>query len=73
MNDIFKTAAGENVHYVDPAPMLFDRDGQTINYDQGRAIYRDDNHLTKWGVDRITPLLTSMLTDIEMLDAASKK
>lgn len=64
VNSIIDSSSSENVRFIDPAIPLFDRDGQTINYKNDRALCRDEDHLTKWGVEQIGPILDSVFTEM---------
>jgi peptidoglycan/LPS O-acetylase OafA/YrhL len=65
IESIFDSLSSKNIRFVDLQSVLFDRDGKTINYKDGRAIYRDNDHLTKWGVEQTMPLLDVMISEME--------
>jgi hypothetical protein len=60
----FESKVDYKIHFVDPAPLLFDENGLNVNYRGGRALYRDDNHLSRWGAEQIRPALEKMLLEI---------
>jgi peptidoglycan/LPS O-acetylase OafA/YrhL len=62
---IFRREAFNNVRFLDPAPFLFDGNGFTVNYSKGRSLYRDSDHLTKWGLESIRGLMTDALREIK--------
>ena len=51
---------------LDPVDQLFDENGMTLNYLDGRAIYRDDDHLTKWGLQQLRPAFYRLLKEIKI-------
>ena len=60
IESIFQSIPEEFVEFVDPAHLLFDDKGLTINYLEGRSVYRDNDHVTRWGAKRIRPILREM-------------
>jgi len=63
-NKIFRTLDSPRVHFVDASPLLYDSNGMTINYRAGRSLYRDRDHLTRWGAEQIRPALAQMFREI---------
>ena len=63
---IFAKINSPAVRILDPAPFLFDQEGWTINYFEGRSCYRDDDHLTRWGAELLKPLFTEMFTEMKL-------
>lgn len=61
---VFRSIAPGAVRFLDPAPMLFDDEQMTINYDGQRALYRDNDHLTRWGARRLEPLIEEIFGGI---------
>lgn len=64
INEVFQSVGYDSVRFVNPASLLFDSAQQTINYRGGRALYRDDDHLTRWGAEAISPLLRDMFHEM---------
>jgi len=61
VDEAFRSVSSPMLHFVDPSPFLFDENGYTINHLQERSIYRDDNHLTVWGLEQLEGPITDML------------
>ncbi|WP_417380254.1 acyltransferase family protein [Gimesia sp.] len=61
---VFQSVQSDSLRFVDPAPFLFDDDQNTINYQNGRALYRDNDHLTSRGAEAISPLFKEMFRKI---------
>lgn len=51
---------------LNPAEQLLDERGMTLNYLDGRAIYRDDDHLTKWGLQRLRPIFFDAMMEMKL-------
>lgn len=69
---IFNSLVSEElkVRFLDPAPYFFDHKGRHQTYFGGRSLYRDDDHLTRWGAERMRPLILNALTSIRPQPAA---
>ncbi|MDG2381615.1 MAG: acyltransferase family protein [Pirellulaceae bacterium] len=63
IEQLFRELDPDIVRFVDPAPLLFDSNQMTINYYEGRGVYRDRHHLSRWGAEQIKPLLEDMFRD----------
>lgn len=61
----FNSMASKNVEFVDPAPFFFNENGRTVNYDGGRAFYRDDDHLTKHGAEKLFGVLKQVFSKMK--------
>ena len=64
--EIFQRKVFRNVSFLDPAPFLFDSNGMTINYLDGRSVYRDNDHLTKWGLELLRPLVAEAMREMQL-------
>ena len=64
IESVWRALPAGSVRFIDPAPLLFDDEYRTVNYLGGRSVYRDDNHLSKWGAERIRPVLEKMFREI---------
>lgn len=66
-NEVFDSLAGDNsgVKWMDPSPYYFDLKGKLQTSFEGRAFYRDDDHLTRWGLQRLRPLVEDALMQIQ--------
>ena len=53
------------VRVIDPTPLLFDDQQMTRNYLEGRAVYRDSSHLTRWGGQHVRPVFETMFARIQ--------
>lgn len=65
--NIFQREFCSDVRFVDPAPFLFDGDGKIMNYLDGRSLYKDSNHLTRWGVQLLRPLFKESMLEMKRL------
>lgn len=67
VDTVLDTLAGDRVHVIDVAPMLFDQQGNLVIHQGNRFFFLDDNHLTFYGWQRIAdkalPLLDAALSD----------
>lgn len=63
-NTIFESL-GKKVHLVDVSEPLFDENDLTINYRDGRSLYRDNDHLSRAGGDAIKELLIAMFREMK--------
>ncbi|MFN9372732.1 MAG: acyltransferase family protein [Planctomycetaceae bacterium] len=52
---VFRDPRFAGVQFIDLSPALLDEQGRVRNYQQGRALYRDSNHLTRWGLEFLKP------------------
>ncbi|MDF1845046.1 MAG: SGNH hydrolase domain-containing protein [Rubripirellula sp.] len=64
VEEIFDVLKEEHVRFIDPAPLLFDDNQMTINYMEGRSVYRDKSHLTRWGGQCVRPVFEEMFDEI---------
>lgn len=73
-NRIFDSlvADGLNVKFIDPALYFFDAHHRHISLADGRAFYRDDDHLTKWGLERLRPLFRRVLSGMAAASTESQ-
>jgi len=69
---VFQSVRGDSVRFIDPAVLLFDNDQKTINYRGGRSLYRDNDHLTRWGAETISPLLSEMFREMSIPSPSSE-
>ena len=67
----FNTLNPSSARVIDPSPFFFDRAGRTTNCRDGRALYRDNDHLTKAGIGLLRPLIEQLFD--EMLGKTSAK
>jgi len=58
MDGVFQDPRLEGIRILDLAPALIEN-GEVLNYRDGRALYRDSNHLTRWGLKSLEPLFLS--------------
>lgn len=66
-------AAGESkVKFLNPSPYFYDANDLHQMSSDGRAFYRDDDHLTRWGLERLRPLFLKTLTSIRSQAAANQ-
>lgn len=63
---VFRPLQNGKTRFVDPAPLLFDQSGFTVNYRGGRALYRDKGHLTRWGAATIKPVISAMFAEMSL-------
>lgn len=63
---VFRELNRDVVRFVDPSRLLFDSNQETINYSSGRALYRDQHHLSRWGAERIKPIIEEMLREVAL-------
>ncbi|WP_417748265.1 acyltransferase family protein [Rosistilla oblonga] len=61
---VFDAFEDENVKFIDPARELFDDKKMTVNYLEGRSLYRDASHVTRWGGKCLRPVLDEMFSEI---------
>ena len=54
------------VRIVDPAPYLFDENGDVIIVRGGRSCYYDEDHLTSWGASALSPLFMEIFTEMKL-------
>jgi peptidoglycan/LPS O-acetylase OafA/YrhL len=66
IESIFQSIPDDLVQFIDPSPLLFDDKGLTINYLNGRSVYRDNDHVTKWGAEQIRPRLREMFQEMSV-------
>ena len=66
VDEIFDTLRSGPVRFVDLAPPLFDSQQMTVNYYYGRSLYRDHNHLTRWGTDQLKPILRETFRQMQL-------
>jgi hypothetical protein len=64
-NTVLEQLSGSPIRLIDPAPLLFDDQNMTVNYLNGRALYRDNNHLTRWGAQQLVPLMESIFREMQ--------
>ena len=64
-NSIFRGISSATLRLVDPAPCFFGSDGFTLNVQDGRSNYRDNDHLTRWGVERLRRFIMDILLEIK--------
>ena len=48
---------------IDPAELFFDDRGDSILLQGGKYLFKDDDHLSKWGAMRLLPLLQRVLAN----------
>ncbi len=60
----FQSLEFTNVRILDPSPEFFNELGRTINYLDGRSIYRDNDHLTKAGTELLRPMIEDMFDEM---------
>ncbi|MEL6897904.1 MAG: acyltransferase family protein, partial [Planctomycetota bacterium] len=58
---LLETVTGDHVRIIDPASHLFDATGRTIMEYEERSTYRDNDHLTDAGMQRLRPMFEKML------------
>ena len=65
-DQIFDSLAADlpKLRFLDPAPWFFDANGVHQEQLKGRSFYRDDDHLTRWGLEQLRPLLQDSLTEV---------
>ena len=49
VEQIFQNPRLAGIRFIDLTPALLNEQGEVRNYEAGRALYRDSNHLTRWG------------------------
>ena len=62
---LFHSLPKASASFVDPAPYLFDPSGMTINYQDDRALYRDQDHLSLSGVEYTCEAFADMFRKIK--------
>jgi hypothetical protein len=60
LNGLFAEVSGPHVHILDPAPFLC-REGVCYGTEGNAPLYRDSNHLTYLGSQKLKPLLEQIL------------
>ena len=65
MEEVFGELLAENVTFIDAASVLFGGDGMTINFLDGRSLYKDASHLTQSGVELCRPVLEEALAVVK--------
>lgn len=55
VEQVFRDSRLAGIQFIDLAASLLDIQGRVLNYRQGRALYRDSNHLTRWGLELLKP------------------
>lgn len=65
VDDILQNEALQALRFIDLAPPLFGKDNRTINYLEGRSLYRDDDHLTKWGLEKVRPVVEAAMLSMK--------
>lgn len=58
---IFSSFTSGQISLIDPSKLLFTDQNELITHKNGRALYRDSNHLTRPGVLQIRPVLEKMV------------
>lgn len=61
----FSKIDSETVHFLDPAPYLFDPKGYSFLIYQGKTVYVDDNHLSISGSQLIKPMMIDFFEQIK--------
>jgi peptidoglycan/LPS O-acetylase OafA/YrhL len=62
---MFRSISATGARLLDHAPYFFDADQMTIIAQDGRSCYRDEDHLTRHGIERLRGLVTEMLQEIK--------
>jgi peptidoglycan/LPS O-acetylase OafA/YrhL len=61
---VFETAFTSKVRLIDPAQYFFDKEDRLICFVQGRSFYRDDDHLTRFGANRLRGLFSEIFREM---------
>jgi hypothetical protein len=61
---IFGSISSVGMRVLDPAPYLFSEDQMTILVQDGRSCYRDEDHLTRHGAERLRDLIKGVMLEI---------
>lgn len=64
--NIFQREFCSDVRFLEPAPFLFDGDGNVMNYLDGRSLYRDNDHLTRWGTRLLRLLFKEAMLEMRL-------
>jgi peptidoglycan/LPS O-acetylase OafA/YrhL len=59
---LFTAAESAGATILDPSKFFFNEESRTINYSDGRALYRDDDHVTRWGAERLKESIHGILS-----------
>lgn len=60
VNSVFESVAGPQVRLIDPTPLLCGEDGLCAAARDGRSLYRDEHHLSRFGALQTRPLFEEM-------------
>lgn len=58
---LFNAAQEVGALFIDPSKHFFDVNRMTINYGENRAYYRDADHVTRWGAERLREAIGKLL------------
>ncbi len=58
---LFKAAESAGAIILESSKFFFDENRKTINFSDDRAIYRDADHVTRWGAERIKDSIHDIL------------
>jgi peptidoglycan/LPS O-acetylase OafA/YrhL len=72
IENIFQQEFFSDVGFIDPAPFLFNNKGEVMNFLDGRSLYRDNDHLTRWGVHLLRPLFKESMLEMKLQDGPRK-
>ncbi len=62
---IFGSISSVGMRVLDPTPYLFSEDQMTILVHDGRSCYRDEDHLTRQGAERLRSLFEGVMLEIK--------
>ena len=64
IENVFAQLQTGPIRFVNPAEQYFDDNGLTVNYEDGRSCYRDDDHVTRWGANKARESIFEVLNGL---------
>lgn len=64
VNSVFNSVRGPRVHLIDPTPLLCREKGLCEVARDGRSLYRDEHHLSRFGALQTRPLFEGMFESL---------